>query len=169
MIKLTKRKRKWQKVLITVLPIVAALIFVGVLILQSEILRPGGLWIDKPKGNVITDNHLTLKMSAYSYTVFPLDRIEVHYWFEGINLYVWKKLCVLQPREDRTYTCDFNFMTLNAPVGKKILISFEAYGVLMREPTVGNLLANYRIAPDGWGCFYWQEQDVANPCGRGYP
>jgi hypothetical protein len=177
MIQPTRHESKWQRVrgpvpylLINVLPIVLVLLFVAVLILRSEILRPGGIWVKKPDtGNVITDNRVTLKLSAYSYTMLPLDRVEVRYWFEGINRQVWKMLCTFQPREDKMYVCDFDFLALKAPVGKKILVSFDAYGILMREHTIGNLLSNYHVAPDGWACFYWQQKDVANPCGAGYP
>jgi cytochrome c biogenesis factor len=65
MIQLTRRKRKSQQVLITVLPIILALLFAGVLILRSGILQPGGIWLEKPDaGNVITKDHVTLKLSA---------------------------------------------------------------------------------------------------------
>jgi hypothetical protein len=93
----------------------------------------------------------------------------VRYWYQGIDLHVWKKLCVFQPRENKIYTCDFNFTTVKAPIGKKILVTFDVYGMLMREGTIGSLLMNYHMAPDGWGCFYWQQKAVANPCGTGYP
>ncbi len=165
-----RRERKWPKVLITVLPLVLVLLFAGALILGSEMLRPGGVWLEKPdKGNVITKNQVTFKLSAYSYTFLPLDRVEVRYWYQGIDQHVWKKLCVLRPREDKIYTCDFNFMTVKAPVGKKILVSFAVYGILMREHILGDLLTNYHTVPDGWSCFYWQQKDVEDPCGAGYP
>jgi hypothetical protein len=165
MIQSTRRKSKWQEVLITVLPLVLALLFAGVLILRSELLRPGGVWLEKPyRGSVLTKNQLTLKLSAYSYTLLPLDRVEVRYWYQGIDQHVWKMLCVFQPREDKIYTCDFNFMTVKAPVGKKILVTFAVYGILMREPAIGSRLTNYSEAPDGWVCIYWQQKDVVNPC-----
>jgi hypothetical protein len=133
-------------------------------------LRPGGIWLEKPDmGNVITKNQVTLKLSAYSYTLLPLDRVEVRYWYQGIDPRVWKTLCVFQPHEDQTYTCAFNFLTVKAPAGKKILVTFAVYGILMREHTIGNLLTNYHVAPAGWVCFYWQQKDVANRCTAGYP
>ncbi len=117
---------------------------------------------------MITKNQVTLKLSAYSYTLLPLDRVEVRYWYQGIDQHVWKKLCVLRPREDKIYTCDFNFMTVKAPVGKKILVTFAVYGILMRVPAIGSRLSNYSVAPDGSSCFYWQQKDVVNPCEAGY-
>jgi hypothetical protein len=83
----TRRERKWRRVGITFLAPALALFFIGFLIFQSEILRPGGIWLQKPDtGNVITKNRITLTLSAYSYTFLPLDRIVVTYWHEGINL-----------------------------------------------------------------------------------
>ncbi len=166
----TRRERKWRRVVITFLPPTLAIFFTGFLIFQSEVLRPGGIWLEKPDpGNVITKNSITLKLSAYSYTFLPLDRVEVTYWYEGINPRVWNKLCVLQPRSDRTYTCDFDFIKLNVPVGKKILVSFDVYGILMNADVIGRILVNYNLSPNGESCFYWKKIDVGNPCGRGYP
>ncbi len=166
----TRRERKWRRVVVTFLAPALAIFFTGFLIFQSDVLRPGGIWLEKPDtGNVITKNHITLKLSAYSFTVLPLERVVVTYWHDGINRRVWNKLCVFQPRSDQTYTCDFDFVQLKAPVGKKILVSFEVYGILMNEDPIGRILANYNEAPDGWGCFYWKQIDVVNPCGRGYP
>lgn len=166
----TRRERKWRRVGITFLAPALAIFFIGFLIFQSEILRPGGIWLQKPDtGNVITKNRITLTLSAYSYTFLPLDRIVVTYWHEGINLRAWNKLCVFQPRSDKIYTCDFDFIKLKVPLDKKILVSFEVYGILMRENTIGHILVNYNMAPAGWGCFYWKKIDVGNPCGRGYP
>ena len=170
LMELTRRKGKWRRVVITFLAPALAIFFTGFLIFQSGVLRPGGIWLEKPdRGNVITKNRITLKLSAYSYTFLPLDRVVVTYWYEGIHLYVWNKLCVLRPRSDKTYTCDFDFIKLKAPVGKKILVSFEVYGILMHADAIGRILVNYNVAPDGWGCFYWKNTDVGNPCGRGYP
>ncbi len=167
---LKKQAGKWQKVLISFLAPALAIFFVGMLFLRSEILRPGGLWLEKPNmGAVITKDQITLKFSAYSYTLSMLDRVELLYWYEGIGQREWKKLCVFQPHDDRIYSCNFDFVQLKAPVGKKILVSFNAYGVLMREGAIGNILMNYKFAPDGWSCFYWQRKAVHNPCGTGYP
>jgi hypothetical protein len=91
------------------------------------------------------------------------------YWHDGINRQVWNKLCVLQPRSDETYTCDFDFIKLKAPVGKKILVGFEVDGILENKGVIGRIFVNYNLSPDGWGCFYWKQKDVANPCRRGYP
>ena len=166
----TRRERKWRRVVISFLAPALAIFFAGFLIFQSEVLRPGGIWLQKPDaGKVITKNRVMLKLSAYSYTFLPLDRVVVTYWYEGINPQVWNKLCVLQPRSDKTYTCDFDFIKLKAPVGKKILVSFEVYGILMNADTIGRILVDYNVAPDGWGCFNWKKKDVGNPCGRGYP
>lgn len=166
----TRREGKWRRVVIPFLAPALAIFFTGFLIFHSEVLRPGGIWLEKPDtGNVITKNSITLKLSAYSYTFLPLERIEVVYWHDGINRSVWNKLCVFQPRSDKTYTCDFDFIQLKVPVGKKILVSFDVYGILMNEGVIGRILANYKLAPDGWSCFYLKKIDVDNPCGRGYP
>ena len=162
---LKKRERVWQKVLITFLTPTLAIFFTGLLISRSGMLQPGGVWLEKPDtGNVITTNQITLKFSAYSYTSLPLEKVEGLYWYEGINQHAWNKLCVFQPRDDRTYTCNFDFAQLKVPVGKKILVSFNVYGVLTRESAIGSMLVNYKFAPDGWSCFYWQQKDVSNPC-----
>jgi hypothetical protein len=166
----TRRERKWRRVVNTFLAPALAIFFVWFLIFQSEILRPGGIWLEKPHtGNVITKNRITLQLTAYSYAFLPLDRVELTYWHDGINRQVWNKLCVLQPRSDKTYTCDFDFIKLKAPVGKKILVGFEVDGILENKGVIGLIFVNYNLSPDGWGCFYWKQKDVANPCGRGYP
>lgn len=168
--KLKRRAGKSRKVLIPFLALTLAIFFATFLIFQSEMLRPGGIWVKKPdRGTVITKDQVTLQFSAYSYTLLPLDRVEMLYWYEGINQSVWNKLCVFQPHDNKTYTCNFDFIKLKAPVGKKILVSFDAYGVLMRESAIGGALRNYTFAPDGWSCFYWLQKAVSNPCGKGYP
>ena len=162
--------RQWRKVLITFLPPTLAILFTALLIFQSAILRPGGIWLEKPHmGTVIAQDHVPIRFSAYSYTLLPLDRVELLYWYEGIDQHEWKKLCVFQPRDDKIYSCNFDFVKLQAPVGQKILLSFNVYGVLTRGGEIGNILMNYKLAPDGWSCFYWQRQAVDNPCGTGYP
>src|SRR6266480_7944156 len=138
-----RQEGKREKVVITFLAPALAIFFAAFLIFHSGVLRPGGIWLKKPDtGNVITENRITLKLSAYSYTLLPLDRVEVVYWHEGINSHTWNKLCVLQPRSDRTYTCDFDFSKLRVPVGKKILISFDVYGILMNKDIIGRVLVN---------------------------
>jgi hypothetical protein len=165
-----RREQKWSRAGITLLAPALAIFFTGFLIFQSGILRPGGLWLEKPDtGNVITTNQITLKLSAYSYTFLPLERVVVTYWHEGINPQAWNRLCVLAPRSDKTYMCEFDFIQLKVPVGKKILVSFEVYGILMKANVIRPMLVNYTLSPAGWGCFYWKQIDVGNPCGRGYP
>jgi len=165
-----RQEGKREKVVITFLAPALAIFFAGFLIFHSGVLQPGGIWLEKPDtGNVITKNRITLKLSAYSYTFLSLERVEVVYWRQGVNSHVWNKLCVLQPRSDRIYTCDFDFSKLRVPEGKKILISFNVYGILMNEGIIGSVLANYSVAPAGWGCFYWKKIDVGSPCKRGYP
>ncbi len=166
----TIRERKWRRAVITFLAPAFAIFFAGFLIFQSDVLQPGGIWLEKPDmGNVITKNRITLKLSAYSYTSLPLDKVVVTYWHEGINPHMWNKLCVLQPHSDKTYTCDFDFAKLKVSIGKKILVSFGVYGILMNADSIGRILVNYNLSPDGWSCFYWKKIDVSNPCGRGYP
>lgn len=161
----TRGERKWRRVINTFLPPALAIIFVVFLIIQSGIIRPGGIWLKKPvSGNVITQNRIELQLSAYSFTFLPLERVEVTYWYEGINWKEWDKLCVLQPRNDKTYTCDFDFVKSKAPVGKKMLVNFHVYGALMNMGPIGHILVNYNLSPDGWGCFYWKKIDVGNPC-----
>ena len=165
-----RRERKWRRVAITFLAPALAIFLTGFLILQSDVLQPGGMWLEKPdQGTVITKNRIALKLSAYSFTFLPLDRVVVTYWQEGINQRVWNRLCVFQPRNDNTYTCDFDFIKLKVPVGKKILVNFEVYGILMNAGVIGRILVNYNAAPNGWLCFYWKQIDIGNPCGRGYP
>ncbi|HSW88031.1 MAG TPA: hypothetical protein VLG12_02610 [Candidatus Saccharimonadales bacterium] len=145
------------------LGIALILILSLVVIHFSKMIQPGGIWLQKPiSGSVIQENSITLKIRAYSNTFIPLDRIEVTYEFGG-NWYKDQD-CVFKPTTNKDYTCILDFKKLGIPLGRRVHISFDVYGILMKIPWIGTLLVNYNLSPNGEDCFYWKQSDLHNPC-----